>query len=452
VSAVRLDGNRGIRLNGKKLLSLPMATALVIGSMIGSGIFLLPATMAPYGGASALAWVFTAVGAVLLALAFAWLARTRAVGSGIYAYTSLAFGDFAGFLVAWSYWISIWITTSALAIATVSYLSSPSLFPVLAESRVLAAGTALALLWMLTAVNLHSVRGAGGVQLVTVILKIAPLIVLMLMGLAHFDASHFEPFNPTDQPLAQATGAAAALALWAMLGLETASAAAGKVENPERNVARATFWGTLLAALVTAGVCIVAMGIVAPETLAKSNAPMADVANVVWGGSGATLIAILGAISAFGCLNGWVLLQGAVPQAMARDGLFPRLAARENARGSPDFALLVGGVLASSMIIVNHTQTLIGLFTFLALLATLANLVPYLFCSMAALRLMQHDGPVPLTPGRAVVLLGAAAYAMWMIYGAGQETVFWGFLLLLSGLPVYVWLRRGTQPAGSEPA
>lgn len=429
----------------KKLLSLPMATALVIGSMIGSGIFLLPATMAPYGGVSALAWTFTTCGAILLALTFAWLARTRTVGSGIYAYTSLAFGDFAGFLVAWSYWISIWVTTSALAIGTVSYLSA--LIPALAESRVLAAGTGLALLWTLTAVNLHSVRTAGGVQLVTVILKIAPLIVLMLMGLAYFDTSHFEPFNPTDKPLGQATGAAAALALWAMLGLETASAAAGKVENPERNVARATFWGTLLAALVTAGVCIIAMGIVAPETLAKSNAPMADVANVVWGESGGKIIALLGAISAFGCLNGWVLLQGAVPQAMARDGLFPKLAARENSRGSPDFALLLGSVLATVVLIANHTQTLLGMFTFLTLLATLANLVPYLFCAMAALRVMKHDGPVPLTRGRALVLLGAALYAMWMIYGAGQETVFWGFLLLMSGLPVYVWLRRGTAAA-----
>jgi APA family basic amino acid/polyamine antiporter len=429
----------------RKLLSLPMATALVIGSMIGSGIFLLPATMAPYGGASALAWLFTAGGAILLALAFAWLARTRTVASGVYEYTALAFGDFAGFLVAWSYWISLWITTSALAIATVSYLSH--VIPALAESRVLAAGTGIALLWMLTAVNVHSVRGAGGVQLVTVILKIAPLVILMLMGLVHFDASHFQPFNPTDRPLPHAASAAAALALWAMLGLETASAAAAKVEDPERNVARATFLGTLLAAAITAGVCIAALGIVEPAVLAKSNAPMADVASVVWGGWGSTAIALLGALSAFGCMNGWILLQGAVPQAMARDGLFPKAAAAENERGSPVFGLVVGSVLATVMIVINHTQTLIGLFTFLALLATLANLVPYLFCAMAALRLMKHDGPVPLTRGRAAVLLAAAAYSMWMIYGAGHETVFWGFLLLLSGLPVYVWQRRGSTVA-----
>lgn len=424
----------------KRLLSPAMATALVIGNMIGSGIFLLPATMAPYGGVSALGWLFTAGGAILLALAFAWLARTRAAAGGIYAYTKLAFGDFAGFLVAWSYWIGLWITTAALATATVSYLSA--LVPVLAESRVLAAGTALALLWILTGVNLHSVRAAGGVQLVTVVLKIAPLVVLILMGLMYFEPAHFTPFNPTDKPVMQAASAAAALALWSMLGLESASVAASKVENPERNVARATVLGTALAAIVTALICTAAMGIVPPEQLAKSNAPMADVAQIVWGGAGATVMAVVGTISAFGCLNGWVLVQGVLPQAMAQDGLFFKAAASDSARGTPAFALLLGSVLASVMIVINHTQTLIGLFTFLALLATLANLVPYLFCAMAALRLMQPDGPVPLTRTRAALLLAGSAYALWTIYGAGQETVFWGFLLLLSGLPVYVWLRR----------
>jgi APA family basic amino acid/polyamine antiporter len=430
------------------MLSLPMAIALVVGNMIGSGIFLLPATMAPYGGVSALGWAFTAAGAILLALTFAWLARARPVASGIYAYPKLAFGDFAGFLVAWSYWISIWITGAALATATVSYLSA--LIPPLAESRPLAAAAALALLWVLTGVNLHGVRTAGGVQLVTVVLKVVPLLVLMLAGLWHLEPAHFEPFNPTDRPLMPATGAAAALALWAMLGLESASVGAGKVRDPERNVARATLWGTALAAIVTAAVCVGAMAIVPPEQLAKSNAPLADVARVVWGGPGATIMAIVGAISAFGCMNGWILLQGVLPQAMARDGLFPKAAERENTRGVPAWAVLLGSVLASIMIVVNHTQTLIGLFTFLTLLATLAALVPYLFCAMAALRLMRVGGPVPLTRGKAIVLIAAFSYALWAIYGAGQETVFWGFLLLLSGLPVYVWLRRGQSMSERE--
>ena len=426
----------------KKLLSLPMATALVFGNMVGSGIFLLPATMGPYGGVSALAWLLTGTGAVLLALTFAWLARATVAAGGMYAYTRLAFGDFAGFLVAWSYWVNLWITVAALAVGTTSYLSA--LVPALAGSPLLGTGVAITAVWVLTAVNLHGVRSAGWVQLVTSILKLAPLLLLMLMGLAHLNPSHFEPFNPTDQSLPRATSAAAALALWAMLGLESATLATAKVVDPARNVARATLFGTGLAALVTALVCVGAMAIVPPAELAKSNAPFAEVARVVWGGYGPAIMALTGVISAAGCLNGWVLLQGQLPQAMARDGLFPRRAERENARGVPAFAVVLGSALASVMIFFNSSQTLIGLFTFLTLLATLATLIPYLFCAMAAFLLLRK-GPIRLTSARKVVLGAAFVYALWTIYGAGQEVVFWGMLLLLSGLPVYVWLRRDAQ-------
>jgi len=284
-----------------RLLSLPMAIGLVFGNMVGSGIFLLPATMAPYGGVSALGWLFTATGAMLLAMTFAWLARKQAIAGGIYAYTRMAFGDFAGFLVAWSYWISIWVTNSALATGTVSYLSA--LFPSLAQSNVTAGATALIMLWVLTGVSLHSVRSAGLVQLFTSVLKLAPLLLLMLMGLAFLHPENLVPFNPTDKSTMQATSAAAALALWAMLGLESATVASAKVADPERNVARATLIGTALAAIVTALVCVGAMAIVPPAILAKSNAPFADVANVVWGGMGGTIMAMVGAMSAFGLVE-----------------------------------------------------------------------------------------------------------------------------------------------------
>jgi APA family basic amino acid/polyamine antiporter len=425
----------------KQLLSLPMAIALVVGNMIGSGIFLLPASMASYGGVSALGWLFSSTGALLLAVTFAWLARTRVVGSGIYAYTRIVFGDLAGFLMAWCYWLGTWITVAALAVATVSYLSA--LAPALAQSPFLAAGVGLAFVWILTAVNLHGIRTGGTVQVVTVVLKLLPLLLLMLFGLGHLEPAHFEPFNPTGASLPQATVGAATLALFALLGFESASVGAGKVRDPERNVGRATLWGTALAAFVTAGVCIAAMAIVPPAVLAKSNAPLADVAQVVWGSTGATLIALVGAISAFGCLNGWILLGGALTQSMAADGLFPKAAAGENARGAPAAALVFGGAIATLMIVMNYNQALIKLFTFLTLLVTIANLVPYLFCAMAALLLMRRKGAaVPLTPVRATVLLVASAYSLWAIYGAGHEAVSWGFLLLLSGLPIYVWLRR----------
>lgn len=426
--------------NNKRLLTLPMAVALVMGNMIGSGIFLLPATLAPYGGISILGWVVTGGGAILLALTFAWLGRTRAVKGGIYAYVRIAFGETAGFAVAWCYWISIWVSVAALATAVVSYLSA--LVPVLQQSSLLAGATALTVLWSLTLVNLRGVRSAGNMQMLTCLLKTAPLVILMLMGISYIEPANFVPFNPTGQPVLQATNAAATLALWSMLGLESAAVASARVGDPIRNVAKATLIGTALAAVLTAVICTAAMGIVPPSVLAQSNAPFADVAAVVWGGSGAVVMAVTGAISAFGALNGWILLQGQLPQAMAQDGLFPAFAGRENSSGVPANSLVIGSALASLMIIFNYSGPLISVFTFLTLLATLATLVPYLFAAFAAFRLLRPDGPVPLTPFRKLLLAGAAGYSLWTIYGSGTETVLWGVALLFSGIPVYAWIRR----------
>ncbi|MGH9162949.1 MAG: amino acid permease, partial [Vicinamibacteraceae bacterium] len=199
---------------------------------------------------------------------------------------------------------------------------------------------------------------------------------------------------------------------------------------------------TGLAAFATAAACLLAMGLVAPEQLQHSNAPFADAARVVWGETGAWIMAATGVISCFGALNGWILLQGQLPQAMARDGLFIPAAANENARGAPAFALVLGSLLASAVVTLNYTRSMVGMFTFLALMATLATLVPFVFCTMAGLRLLSSERGVPLTKARIAVLLAAFAYALWAIAGAGMETVYWGFLLLLSGVPVYVWLRR----------
>lgn len=421
-------------------LSPAMATALVVGNMIGSGIFLLPAAMSAYGGVSLLGWLFTAGGAMLLAITFAWLVSCRPAAGGIYAYTRMAFGDFAGFLVAWSYWIAVWIANGAIAVALVSYLSV--FIPAISESRLLAAALTIAVLWIFTAVNLRGLRTAGLVQLLMTVLKLLPLLALTLWGLWFVDVGHFQPFNPTDQALLPAAGGAAALALWSMIGLESASIAAAKVENPRRNVARATLIGTGGAALVTAVACTMVMGVVPPEMLRASDAPFADAARLLWGDWGAGLLAVTAVISCMGALNGWILLQGQLPQVMAEDGLFPKFAGRENRHGAPGAALVLGTVLTSGVVLLNYSRSMAGLFGFLALLGTLATLIPYLFCAMAGLRVLGADSAVPLRPWRAALLLLASLYALWTIAGAGQEVVYWGFLLLLTGLPVYVWLRR----------
>jgi APA family basic amino acid/polyamine antiporter len=431
-----------------------MATALVVGNMIGSGVFLLPSSLARYGGISIVAWLLTAAGAMLLALVFARLGRAFPRTGGPYAYTRKAFGDFVGFQTAWGYWIAIWAGNAAIAVAFVSYLST--FWDALATNSLLAAAVAVAAIWLLTGVNALGVRQGGWLQGVTTALKLLPLLAIATVGLLFVQGGNFSPFNASGESSFSAITAAAALTLWAFIGLESATVPAGDVEDPKRTIPRSTILGTLLTALVYVLGTVAVMGVIPAATLAGSNAPFADAAREMFGGWAGDAVAIGAIVSAFGALNGWILLQGQIPMAAARDRLFPAVFARTGRGGAPVFGLVVSSVLVTLLMATNYTKSLGDQFTFIILLATLTTLVPYAYSAAAQLMLLATDRA--RFSGRrlatdAVVALLAFGYSLWAIAGAGYEVVFKGFLLLLAGIPVYIWMRwRAAQaPAEAEP-
>ena len=423
-----------------------MAVALVMGNMIGSGVFLLPASLASFGGLSLLGWLVSATGAVCLALVFARLARFDPAAGGPYAFTRRGFGDLAGFLVGWGYWISAWSGCAALAVAFVGYLDP--FFPTLVRTPMAAAAMAVGALWLLTAVNVWRVRAAGHVQVVTTAVKILPLALIGIGGLFVFDASHFAITQTTPGAFGGGLSAVATLTLWAFLGLESATVPAGSIDDPDRTIPRATITGTLLAAVIYILGTIGVMSIIEPSTLAHSTAPFADAARVLLGDRAAGLVAIGAAVSCFGALNGWILVSGQVPLAVANDGLFPRAFARQSPRGTPAFGLGVSSVLTTTLIAMNYSKDLVGLFTFVILLATLSTLVPYVFTTLAGFLIERQAGATRLRGSlpTTIVALMAFGYSMWAIGGAGADVVYWGFLLLLAGLPVYVWVVRQKTP------
>jgi APA family basic amino acid/polyamine antiporter len=277
-----------------------MAVALVVGNMIGSGIFLLPASLAPYGLNSVIAWLVTAAGGIALAIVFSRLSRTFPAGGGPYAYTHAAFGAMPAFLVAWGYWISVWVGNAAIATGGVSYLVP--FIPRIGTDPHVSAAVVLAFLWLLTAVNCLGVRSAGWVQGVTTVLKIIPLLAIAAVGLFAVKLESLT-INAAVPFSVSAVTASATLTLWGLLGLESATIPDGKVENPERTIPRATMLGTVFTALIYVVACSTVLILLPTSRLASSNAPFADVARMFWGGTGATLVA-LAAISAFGALNG----------------------------------------------------------------------------------------------------------------------------------------------------
>src|SRR5688572_6472721 len=430
----------------KRKLGLLMCTALVVGNMIGSGVFLLPASLAPFGGISIIGWLVSAAGAACLALVFARLGQILPRTGGPYAFARAGFGDFAGFLVAWSYWISMWTTDAALAVAFVSYMTV--FFPALNSVPLLGAAAALVAIWVLTAVNVLGVRPAGVVQLVTTVLKLLPLIAIIAVGLFFFDGSHFQPFNASGRGALPAISATITLTLWAFLGLESGTVPADEVHEPERTIPRATLLGTLIATVVYILGTVAVMGMIEPRILATSTAPFADAARLIVGSWGAYVIAAGAAISCFGALNGWILLSGQLPFAAARDGLFPAPLARVGGNGAPVNGIIISSIIGSALVALNYTRGLVGAFTFMILLATLATLIPYLFSSMAVLLVRGGTSRAHRAgAGIFVVAVLAFVYGMWAIAGSGRDAVFWGFLLVIAGLPLYVLMVRGTTRA-----
>lgn len=421
-------------------------TSLVIGNMIGGGIFLMPAALAAYGGISLLGWVFSAAGAFFMARVFSNLSRLLPnISGGPYAYTRRGFGDFMGFLVAWGYWISIWCSNAAITVSIVSALST--FIPALNGNPYLSAITGLSMIWLLTWVNTRGVVTSGKMQLVTTILKIVPLALVAFVGIFFIKKEHFIPFNISNESDFSALTATAAMTLFAYLGLECATIPAANVANPEKTIPRATITGTSVATFIYILVTVSVLGIIPAKDLQQSVTPLADTAAVLFGQNARYWVSAGVVIAGFGALNGWIMIQGQIPAAIAKDKLFPPIFGRENKKGVPAYAILISSVLVSLLLMMNYTSGLVSQFKALILLSTLCSLVPYLFSMAAYLVIRIERKHIYKKDWIASVLLalGAFAFAFWAIAGAGQEIVYKGFLLLLAGVPFYIWINRNKQ-------
>ena len=423
--------------SSRRPLGLVMTTALVVGNMIGSGVYMLPASLAPHGWNVIPAWGITIAGSLAIAAVFAGLCRSHAQAGGPYVYVRAAFGNDLAFFVAWAYWISLFVGNGAIAVAAVSYLSAFA--PALATDPLLSTGVTILLVWTMTAINISGTRNAGWVQLIATILKILPLIavvVIAAMAAPHGDLSLPDPHRPEIGFAAIST--AGALTLWAFLGLESATVPAGKVIDPRRTIPLATLGGTALTGVIYLFACSSVILLLAPDVAAHSAAPFADVIARYWGSGAARVVAAFATISALGALNGWILLQGEMPAAMAAGGVFPRYLAKLAPNGVPVRAHILSSMLVTLVLACNASKSTVSLFTFVALLATTASLVMYIAVAAAALKL----GGVARW-----VAFAAAFYALWALYGAGADANLWGAALILVGVPVWWIMRRGPKLA-----
>ncbi len=433
----------------ERSLGIAACTAIVVGNMVGSGFYLSPAAVAPYGSIAILVWALMGGGAICLGLTFAKLARLRPETGGPYAYTRIAYGDFPGFLIAWVYWISIWASLPVIAVAFAGAILD--MFPGL-HSRMMAAVLTLGAIWAVVLINLRGVKEAGFFAELMTYSKLIPFGAVAIIGLFYVDPSHFSTFNASGKPLFSATAALAPLTMFAYLGLESATVPAGDVKDPERTIPRSTILGIVTATLLYVLGTIAVMGIVPREQLVKSVAPFSDAAQIIWGPWGATAISIAVILSSIGALNGWTLLMGQVPMAAARDGLFPSIFSRMSQQGVPAIGIMLSATLATILVIIQAAGTS-GFQSFYSLvvgLSTMAAVIPYAFCAMATGLIAAH-GASAMAPRLTIIEIIAFIFAVFTLYGCGAEAVLYGVVLLVLGIPVYVWQRRRaseqTQPS-----
>ena len=429
-------------------LGLTGATALVVGSIVGVGIFNLPSSLAPFGPITLLSLALTTIGALVLAGLFASLSRRMPADGGPYAYARAAFGNKLGFANAWSYWITAWAGNAAIAVGWVLYVE---VFINKGQAKIWSILLVLAGLWIPAFINLRGIKQIAAFQVATTIAKFVGLAFMATVGLFYIQSDNFSPFNVSGDSALGAIGSGTAIALFSYLGLETAAVAAKNVRDPERNIPRATLLGTGATAVVYVLSLTAVFGIVPNHTLQGSTAPFSTAVDHMFGGTfWGYVMALVVITSGIGALNGWTLVTAEMPRAAAQDGLFPDRFARLNRRGSPAFGVVASTALASIAMVINYVgsdgQTV---FTTLILMTGITAAVPYAFSALAQIKWRMADQRSMETPrfvrDMIVAVLSVIFSALFIYYSRNTGHSFWvywaPFVLtvgaFLLGVPVY---------------
>lgn len=403
----------------QKKMGFWAVTSLVAGSQIGSGIFLLPASLATFGAIGLSSWLITATGALLLALIFARLCTEISKTGGPHTFIEAAFGKKLGFFSAWTYWIISWLSTPIVVISVIGYLT-----PLLGNTDpIINFLLEVSVLLFITVLNLSGVKSAGRVEFVFTLLKLLPLLIIPLAGLFFINKEHFSPFNPTEYSPFTALNASALLTLWGFIGVESATTPASSVINAEKTIPRAIITGTLIVAFVYLLSSFVIMGVIAPSVLSQSSAPFADAAQIIFGGSWYLIISVTASIVCLGTLNAWVLTSGQIALGAANDGHLPRIFAVKNAQGAPKWGLIISSLGMIPVLAVTINQDFITQVNTIIDISVTAFLFIYVLSVLSYLKLFwKRRATGTLDLPKVMIGMAALIFCLWALISSGFKT------------------------------
>lgn len=408
---------------------------LVTISQIGSGL-MLPATLAAYGSLSLVGWGISSVGAILLAIVFSklcvWFPRT----GGPHVYVKEAFGSSAAFFTGWTYWVISWVSTIAIIISAVGYLTPligehSSLFNFLLE---------LLILCTVTTFNLRGVSAAGNTKFVITALKLIPLLLVPIAALFYFDKSNLAVINVATDDLSSNLNNVILLTLWGFIGFESATAAVGEIDNPAKTIPCALILGTLVVSIIYFISSLGIMGVIPGAELMNSSSPYADTINILFGGKWHLVISVIATVVCLGAVNAWTLASGQIAIGITQDGLMPRFFALKNRHGAPVSALLFSCLGTIPLLWLTQHESLVEKVNTVIDFSVVSFLFVYIITCLAFLKLLwskKHTVPLWYWVG-GVASLG---FCCWVISATPVKIILLSSLFVLSGLPIYL-IRR----------
>ena len=416
-----------------KKMGFKEVVSLVIGSQVGSGVFMLPASLALLGPISVFGWVISSSGAILLALVFAQLCMQLPKAGGPHAYVEAAFGKTAAFFISWTYWLISWVSSIAVIIAAVAYLSPLLGFTSPVQNLTLE----IMLLFIVTLVNIRGTALAGSVEVVLTLFKCIPLLIIPIAGLFLCNLQHFQPLNPHNFETIDVLHQASLMTLWGFIGLESATVTTAVIRNPQKIVPKAVVMGTVSVAILYILNSVGIMAVVPIGTLAGSAVPYVEASHILFGSGWDKVIAIIASIACIGTLNAWVLTSGQIAYGGAQDNILPQFFGKLNKYQSPYISLILSFLGSLPLLAMTLDTNLVSQVNTIIDIAVTAFLFIYILCMLAFIKINLNKKPVYVG-----ISILALVFCLWVLCYTALNFILWSAVFFLSGVPVYIWKSR----------
>ncbi len=419
-----------------KKLGFGAVLAIVFGSQIGSGIFVVPAGLAPFGVYSIYAWIFAGLGAILLAFVFAELCCAFPKTGGPHVYVNEMFGRIPAFFTGWTYWLISWISSSVVVVTAIACLhpffgsyQSPFLYLTLE----------IILLLALTYINCKSVVLSGKLEFVLTLLKFIPFVVVPAIIFQNFDLSKACVLPKySKMPFGDLMLLATSIAFWCFIGVECATTPAGDVENPSKTIPRAIILGTIAVALIYLINNVAIMGVIQSDILVNSKAPFVDSIGVVLDKNCSMIVAAITSLVCIGTLNAWILTSAQISLGLAKDGFLPKVLAKKNQNGAPYVSVLISCLGMIPILILTKNENLSSQIEYIIEFSVKSFLLVYAICSLAFLKFA-----VKIRNFKKILLaVLALGFCGLMIFESSFESILIASLFTVSGIFVMPFIPR----------